>query len=114
VSKTLHEQVDWYLSVRRHQLRLRCRASSSAEVIMLESADFVGAPQLDFAAWRTFLRLSCGDQPGVIDPPPLLVGCAPAAACERQSACRDLEKDLAADVGRIARGRVHIRIGLRL
>jgi hypothetical protein len=35
---------------------------------MLESVDFVGTPQLDFAAWRAFLRLICGDQPEVTDP----------------------------------------------
>jgi hypothetical protein len=56
---------------------------------MLESADFVGAPQLDFAAWRTFLRLSCGDQPEVIDPPPLLVGCAPQRVRARRGCDED-------------------------
>jgi hypothetical protein len=33
-----------------------------------QSADFVGTPQLDFEAWRAYLRASCGDQAEVAEP----------------------------------------------
>jgi AraC-like DNA-binding protein len=35
--------------------------------MMNVSDDFVGTPQLDFEGWRTFLRMSSGNQPEVID-----------------------------------------------
>ena len=35
--------------------------------MMHVSDDFVGTPQLDFEGWRTFLRMSCGNQAEVID-----------------------------------------------
>src|SRR5262249_52166758 len=43
---------------------------SAAQATILGSAGLAGTPRLDFEAWTAFLRTSCGDQPGVIDPPP--------------------------------------------
>jgi hypothetical protein len=39
-----------------------------AETMMGGRADFVETSQLDFEAWRAFLRASCGNQPEVTDP----------------------------------------------
>jgi AraC family transcriptional regulator, positive regulator of tynA and feaB len=35
---------------------------------MIESAPSIDTSQLDFEAWRAFLRSNCGDQPEVVDP----------------------------------------------
>jgi AraC family transcriptional activator of tynA and feaB len=40
----------------------------TAQAMVLESDGFVGRPQLDFEGWRAFLRMSCGNQPDVVDP----------------------------------------------
>jgi AraC-like DNA-binding protein len=75
---------------------------ATADAMMLESADFVGTPQLDFDAWRAFLRSNCGDQPKVIDPSafagwmqPLNVHGLPAAAIRIQCgfAAMDLDRN---------------------
>jgi AraC family transcriptional activator of tynA and feaB len=71
--------------------------------MMLESADFVGTPQLDFERWRAFLRASCGNQPEVIDPSAFVGWMRPISVCGLAAAALKIECGFAAmDFGRSA------------
>jgi AraC family transcriptional regulator, positive regulator of tynA and feaB len=78
-------------------------ALPTAEAMMLESADFVGTPQLDFEAWGAFLRSNCGDQPEVIEPSAFAGWMRRLSVCGLAAAAMKIQCGFAAmDLGRNA------------
>ena len=73
----------------------------TAQAMMLESDGFVGTPRLDFEAWRTFLRSSCGNHPDVIDPSAFAGWVRPLSVCGLAAAALKIEcGSTAVDFGR--------------
>ena len=75
----------------------------TAQAMMLESDGFVETLQLDFEAWRAFIRASCGDQPEVIDPSAFAGWMQPVSVCGLAAAALKIECGFAAlDLGHSA------------
>jgi AraC family transcriptional regulator, positive regulator of tynA and feaB len=68
-----------------------CAPAATAQAAMLESAEMAGTKQLDFEAWRAFLRTSCGNQPDVADPSAFAGWVRPMSVCGLDAAELEIE-----------------------
>jgi AraC family transcriptional regulator, positive regulator of tynA and feaB len=73
--------------------------------MMHVSDDFVGTTQLDFEAWRTFLRASCGNRPEVKDPSAFVAWVRPLRVCSLAATALKIE----CDFGTVESGRNNYR-----